>query len=178
MKKLVLKKISKDSIATEHPELGGRFHIRPMDYDEALRYAEIVTKTDFERDARGNIVYRRNGDPAKKYAGDPREQIDFAASLVERVENIEFEGGAPFEETQDNMRWLLTLMATDDVEKEIPVDAEGNELDPQKLKAEELEARQAGTKKVMKPERENLYLWVLRKSAQYGGERHKVEQGN
>lgn len=178
MKKLVIKKISNDAVPIEHPEIGGTFYIRPMSFDEALRYAELVTKEDFERDTDGRIVYRRDGAPAKKYAGDPREHIDFAADLVERVDNVEFEDGAEFDATPENMRVLLTLMGTDSVELEVPIDADGKQLDQAKFTPDEIAAKKTGTTKIKKDVRENLYLWVTRKSAELAGERNKVAKGN
>jgi hypothetical protein len=161
MKKLVLRKFSSDAIPTEHPDLGGTFNIRPMTFDEALRYAELVTKQDFARDSAGRIVYNRDGSPAMKYAGDPREHIEFAASLLD-----------------ESMRQLLTLMGTDEIEMEVPADADGKPLDQAKLTPEEIEEHKAGTTTVKKPVRENVYLWVTRKSAFYAGERNKVVKGN
>jgi hypothetical protein len=181
MKKLVLRKFSSDAIPTEHPDLGGTFNIRPMTFDEALRYAELVTKQDFARDSAGRIVYNRDGSPAMKYAGDPREHIEFAASLLDEttpVENIAFEDGSAFTPTDESMRQLLTLMGTDEIEMEVPADADGKPLDQAKLTPEEIEEHKAGTTTVKKPVRENVYLWVTRKSAFYAGERNKVVKGN
>lgn len=80
------------AIETPHPE-GGTYFIRAMDFEEAVDYAQLIMKTDFERDEKGRIVYKTDGNPAKKYAGEPADHIGFAIKLLNRIQDIDVGAG-------------------------------------------------------------------------------------
>src|SRR3954467_12576520 len=75
---------------------GGTFGIIEMDYDAAEAYTAAVTKTEFERDEQGKLIYNEKGDPIRRFVKDTNAEISVAAGRVVYVRDLEDEDGEPF----------------------------------------------------------------------------------
>ena len=169
-KKRIIKKSA--AVRCEHPD-GGTFYILPMTFDQGAKYVELITKEGFERDDNGSILFSpKDGRVLKRYAADSQELISFSLELLDRVEDFEFEEGVEVEMSDENLRQVLTLMGTDDVEYEVELDQYGKEFTGAEGQ------KKSGKGKISKPTKENLFYWVTRKSALLAAQLNEVQKGN
>jgi hypothetical protein len=163
------------AIAVDHPD-GGTFHIFPMTFEEAAEFSEGVMSREIERDTDGKILYNQlSGEPVKKYsfARQTEAQLDLAIAKLSRIDDVEWGDGTAFEQSPDSWRRVLQLVGTDDVEFDVELDKKGKEFTGAKG---QVKSDKAG--KVKRPVRENLYLWVIRKSAELAKEKNELERKN
>ncbi|HWW60216.1 MAG TPA: hypothetical protein VN181_02510 [Thermoanaerobaculia bacterium] len=120
------RRLSSDAVGTPHLD-GGTWGIRVMGFDEAVRFAEIASKTTFERDPEdGNRILRGDGgQPIKRYAGDINEQVDFAISLVDYVHDYDINDRAIALDRVEE-KWVMTDAKSGEVIESIAVNPKKN----------------------------------------------------
>jgi len=121
-----------DPVDMDHLD-GGTIGIIEMEYDSAEAYSAAVSKTEFERDARGALIFNRGGDPVRRFVTDTKAEILVAAGRVAYVKNLEVNGkpatlpggnGVADELVDKRLIGFLKLVGT----SEIPIDSEGREF--------------------------------------------------
>ena len=173
MKRII--SLRSDAVPVSHPD-GGVLHIEPMTFEEAREFQRLSFPTIIERDDRGTIIYNnKTGEPVRRYDSEraTEAQLDLACRKVVRIDEIEYEDGTRFEQTPENIRRVLTLIGTSDVEIEVELDQDGKEFT-----GAEGQRRGGKSGKVTRSVRENYYLWALRKSADLARERNERERKN
>jgi hypothetical protein len=155
---------------------GGTIGIRPMSFDAANRYGEIVARTDFVRDEKGAIVYnQKSGAPERRWIDTTAEEIEFVArDLVAYVRNLELEDKTPFElsgEIESDRPKIIAFLKELNT-SEIPLDSDGKEFigAPGQIRG----TGEKATLRALEP----IYRLVLRESARIRREQNELLRKN
>jgi hypothetical protein len=178
---------------------GGTVGIVEMEYDSAEDYSAAVTKTEFERDDRGNLIFNRSGDPIRRFVNNTHEEIRVAAGRVAYVRDLEDQDknpvtlpggfGVDVNALDKNLLKFLKFVGS----SEIPVDTEGMEFigAPGQVRAKTIP--QVGPDEKKKPlanakvgadgfvvieVQEPIWKWVVRESSRLRRERNELLRKN
>lgn len=192
------------AVKCEHPD-GGTIHIRPMDADDAVRYADVLTRREFVRDDKtGEIVFSpKNGEALQKSAVTLHDRIEYAETLTERFEDFEIEGvEGDVVFVRKNGEWTAVDAAGEELEA-LPA-GRGKTTTPDKAVSgflklmgtsvftEEVDLDSDGKEftgakgqvnsgkrgTVTRNVRENYYEWVVREAVRLGKAKQEIERKN
>jgi len=157
---------------------GGTLGIYPMTFDRADAYTDLVTRTDYARDEKGNILYnQKTGEPVRRFAGTTQDEVDFAVGLVAYVKNLEKHDGTPLElnGASESDRQTIVAFLKELNTSEITLDSKGQEFigAPGQVRADGSE-KQPKTLRVTEP----LFRLVLREAARLRREINELQRKN